>query len=100
MATFDELWVTYGRDSRPANIGGQVAGIPLGDLDDEIQDVAGSYAGLRQEIGAWRVARLGLALDRLDQILPSIEPATTKAYFERLALLARAALGEIAEAEA
>ena len=100
MATFDDLWAAYGRDPRPANIGGQVAGIPLGELDDEIQDVAGSYAGFRAEIGAWRVARLGLALDQLGHILPAIEPAATKAYFERLALLARAALGEIAEEEA
>ena len=100
MSTFDELWVAYSRDLRPDNIGSQVGGVRLGDLDDEIQDVAGSYAGLRQEVGAWRVARLGLALDQLGRILPSIEPPRTKAYFERLALLARAALGEIANEEA
>lgn len=100
MATFDELWFAHGRDPRPANIGARVDGVPLADLDDEVQDVAGSYAGLRREIGTWRAARLGLVLDQIVRILPVIEPPQTKAYFERLALLARAMLIEIANAEA
>ena len=100
MATAEELWSRYGRDPRPANLGAVIGGVRIGDLDDEIQDVAGSYAGLRRELGAWRVARLGLALAQVEQLLPVIEPSATKAYFERLAELARATLAEIAIDEA
>ena len=100
MATFHELWRAYGNEPRPANIGARVDGILIGDLDDEIQDIAGSYAGLRAEVGTWRVARLGLALAEVTRILPRLEPEPTRRYFERLATLARAALVEIANREA
>jgi hypothetical protein len=100
MASFQELWQEYGRDRRPANIGAVVNGVRIGDLDDEIQDVAGSFAGLGSAIDAARVARLGNALDQLMLVLPSIEPAETRSYFERLARLARAALAAIATHEA
>lgn len=100
MAKFDELWAGYSRERRPANLGAWVNGVAIGDLDDEIQDVAGSYAGLRGKLGAWRAARLGLALAEVERILPGLEPAETRAYFERLAALARAALAEIASQEA
>ena len=99
MVTFNEAWAAYSRDARPANIGGEVNGVRIGALDDEVQDIAGSYAGLREDVGSWRVARLGLALDQLGRILPAIEPAATRAYFERLAVLARAALAELADPE-
>ena len=97
MATFDELVMAYGGEKRPANLGARVEGVLIGELDDEVQDVTGSYAGLRDEVGAWRVARLGLALAEIERILPAIEPAATRVYFEHLALLARAALIEIAD---
>ena len=97
MATFDELSIAYASDKRPANIGARVEGALLGELDDEVLDVTGSYRGLRDDVGAWRVARLGLALAEIERILPAIEPAPTRVYFEHLALLARAALVEIAD---
>jgi hypothetical protein len=100
MATFDDLWFAYGRDPRPANIGAMVDGVRIGDLDDEIQDVAGSYAGLRGDLGTSRVARLALALEAVTRLLPTIEPIETRRYFERLTLLGHAALVEIADAEA
>jgi hypothetical protein len=100
MAEFDDLWVAYSRDRRPSNLGARVNGVAIGDLDDEIQDVAGSYAALRGKLGTWRAARLGLALAEVERILPRLEPAETVAYFERLAALARAALAEIASQEA
>ena len=100
MATFDELWGRYGRDRRPGNIGATIGGVAIGELDDEIQDVASSYAGLRREVGAWRVGRLGLALAELERLLPLVEPPATRAYCDRLAALARAALAEIATGEA
>jgi len=100
MATFNELWSRYGRDRRPANIGATAGGVAIGELDNEIQDVASSYAGLRRDVGAWRVARLGLALASVERILPLVEPPATKAYFVRLAELARATLAEIATDEA
>ncbi|HTE45249.1 MAG TPA: hypothetical protein VK636_08420 [Gemmatimonadaceae bacterium] len=99
MATFSELWAAYGRDPRPANIGASINGVLIGELDDEVQDVAGSYAGLGADVGAWRAARLGLALERITRVLPLIEPENTRAYFERLASLARSALAEIANEE-
>jgi hypothetical protein len=100
MATFQELFAAYSRDPRPANIGARVHGVVLGAIDDEIQDVAGSYAGLGAVIDAERVARLGLALADLTRVLPEIEPAETRAYFERLEALARSALSAIARPEA
>lgn len=96
MATFAELWSQYACDRRPANIGAVVDGVHIGDLDDEIQDVAGSFAGLGSELGAPLVACLGLALETVTHLLPRLEPVETRAYFERLALLAHTALAEIA----
>jgi hypothetical protein len=100
MATFQDLWFRYGHDRRPANIGAVINGVRIGDIDDEIQDVAGSFAGLRTDIDPVRVARLGLALETLTLLLPSLEPPETRAYFERLAQLGRAVLAEIANREA
>ena len=100
MASFDELWTAYARDRRPGNLGARVNGISIGDVDDEVQDVAGSYAGLRSGVSAARAARLGLALGDIERVLPLLEPPETKAYFERMASLARAALVEIVRPEA
>ncbi len=100
MASFQNLWFEYSRDRRPTNIGDVVNGIRIGDLDDEIQDVAGSFAGLGADIDAVPVARLGLALERVTGLLPSLEPADTRAHFDRLTRLARAALVEIRDREA
>lgn len=100
MASFQDLWAQYSRDPRPANIGAVVDGVRIGDLDDEIQDVAGSYAGLRADLDAKRVARLGLALQTVTRLLPLLEPPATQRYFARLAALARSILAEIADREA
>ena len=51
-------------------------------------------------VGAWRVARLGLALGEITRVLPDIRPPATQAYFAQVAALARAALAEIAAGEA
>ena len=97
MATFDELWAAYATDRWPDNIGDALDGVLLGELDDEVQDVASTYAALGPELEAWRVARLGLALKGITQALPQLEPRATREYFERLATLAQVVLGEIAE---
>jgi hypothetical protein len=99
MATFQDLWFAYGRTPRPPNIGARVDGVLIGDLDDEIQDVASSYAALGSELDAWRVARLGLALAEVTRLLPSLEPEVTRAYFDLLARLARSTLVELAKRE-
>ncbi|MBD0272727.1 MAG: hypothetical protein ICV73_12455 [Acetobacteraceae bacterium] len=100
MATLHELLQWYGRTPRPANIGDRVGGVALAELEDEIQDAAGGRAGLDAEVAARRAARLGLALAEVTRLLPDIQPAATRAYFARLADLARAALAEIAAREA
>ncbi|MFL5605136.1 MAG: hypothetical protein ACJ8AD_01700, partial [Gemmatimonadaceae bacterium] len=78
-------------------IGDVVDGVSLGQIDDEIQDVVGSYVGMRGDTSAWQAARLGLALAELTRVLPTIRPVATQAYFQRLAELARQALASIAE---
>jgi hypothetical protein len=100
MATLQELSLWYGRAPWPANIGDRVGGTVLAELDDEVQDVTGSYSGMGAAVGAWRVARLGLALGEITRVLPDIRPPATQAYFAQVAALARAALAEIAAGEA
>jgi hypothetical protein len=77
-----------------------VRGAFLGELDDTVQDVVSSYFGSLSLLSPGRVASLGLALDRITEILSLIEPPATRAHFARLAQLARAVLMEIAEYEA
>src|SRR5688572_19038243 len=98
MPSVEELWNAYGRDRRPDNIGAIVDGIRLGELDDDIQDVVSSYAGLGAGISVYQVAKLSVALARTIRVLPSITPVETRAYFERLATLAEAVLAELARA--
>jgi hypothetical protein len=102
MSSVEELWAVYGRERRPANIGDRVAGMLLGELDDEVQDIVSSYMGMGmgEEVDALRVARLGLALAEITRVLPEIQPTATREYFQRLADLARAALAAIADREA
>ncbi|MDF1501784.1 hypothetical protein [Roseisolibacter sp. H3M3-2] len=105
MESFDELWTWYGRTPHPANIGDRAAGVALAEIDDEEQDIASYHAGRRMDAAvragddayhARRMARLGLALADLVQVLPVIQPAATQAYFERVATLARAVLADVA----
>jgi hypothetical protein len=98
MPSFQELWLEYGQTRRPANIGARVDGLLIGDLDDEVQGIASSFAAMGSEVGADRVARLGLALADITRVLPSLEPDATRAYFDLAARVARATLGEIANA--
>jgi hypothetical protein len=57
MSSVQELWHAYGRDRRPANIGDRIGVVVLGELDDEVQDVVGSYIGMGAEPGANIAAR-------------------------------------------
>ena len=97
MPTLDELSGEYGRRRFPANIGDEVAGIRLGELDDEVQDVIGSCAGMGLEVGIWRVARLGVAYGEIMRVMPHIASEETQAYFIWLADLARAGLESMRE---
>jgi hypothetical protein len=97
LMQLETLWAAYGRRARPADIGARVMGVLLGDLDDEVQDVVGSYAGMRADAGMPRAARLGLAYGEIRRVLPGIERAETRIYFEHLAELANAALESMRE---
>jgi len=97
MPTLDDLFGEYGRRRFPANIGDEVAGVRLGELDDEVQDVIGSYCGMGLEVGMWRVARLGLAYGDIMRVLPHILQEDTRTYFVWLADLARAGLESMRE---
>jgi hypothetical protein len=99
MATLDVLWAEYQRRPHPANIGDEVAGARLGELDDDVRAAVGSYRAMGAEVGAWHVAQLGLALADVERLLPEVTPATTREYFARLADLARAALEAIARGD-
>lgn len=94
-----ELWLAYGLDARPANMGERVAGTLLAELDDVVQDAVGSYLGLGPALGNDRVARLGLALAELTRLLPVVTPPETQGYFKRLTHLARVTLEQVAEPE-
>jgi len=96
MSSFQELWLEYGRARRPANIGARVEGLLIGELDDTVQDVASSFAGMGSAVGSARVAQLGLALADITRVLPSLEP--TRAYFDLASRVARATLAAIAVA--
>jgi hypothetical protein len=96
MAAFQDLWLVYGRTSRPANIGARVDGVLIGDLDEQVQDIAASFAAMGSAVSSARVARLGLALADIMRVLPSLEPEATRAYFDLAAQVARATLVEIA----
>ena len=97
MPTLDELSREYGRRRFPANIGDEVAGIRLGELDDDVQDIIGSYCGMGLEVRIWRVASLGLAYGDIMRVLPHIAPDDTRTYFVWLAELARAGLESMRE---
>lgn len=88
----------YGRARRPANIGARVDGVLIGELDDTVQDVASSFAGMGSAVSSVRVAQLGLALADITRVLPSLEPEATRAYFDLGARVARATLASIAAA--
>jgi len=98
MASFQELWLEYGRARRPANIGARVDGLLIGELDDTVQDVASSFAGMGSAVGSARVAQLGLALADITRVLPSLQPEATRAYFDLASRVARATLAAIAAA--
>ncbi|MGH7549048.1 MAG: hypothetical protein ACREMM_12900 [Gemmatimonadales bacterium] len=96
MNTREELWADYQRQSRPPNIGDTISGVSLGEVDDDVQDVLGSWG---PQLDARRVARLGRAAADLERVLPLIAPQETREYFALVSALARAALDAIAEGE-
>ncbi len=98
MNTREELWVEYQRRPRPPNLGDTINGVSLGEVDDEVQDVLGSW-GMGAELGLWRVARLGRAVADLERVLPLIAPEETRQYFTLVGALGRAALDSLAEGE-
>lgn len=93
--TLEALWAEYARCPRPMHIGATISGVRLGELDDEIQDVIGSW-GMGPELGLGRVARLGLAVADAERVLPAIPPGENRAYVALLAALGRAALASLA----
>ena len=98
MNTVEKLWTQYQVMPRPATIGDTIAGVSLGQLDDDVQDVMSSW-GMGPDLGLWRVAQLGRAAADLERILPLIEHEETREYFTLLRALARAALNAIADRE-
>lgn len=96
MMTLEALWAEYSRRPRPAQIGATIGGVRLGELEDEIQDVITSF-GMGPEFGAWRVARLGLAVADAERVLPAIPPGEDREYVALLAALGRAALASLAD---
>lgn len=95
MASFSQLWTSYQQTPRPGNFGATVAGIRLGELDDEVQDLAGSCVGLGAAFDAVRADRLRAAVEQIERLLPQLEPPETQRYFGQLAALAAAMLGEL-----
>ena len=104
MITTDDrlrkLWTEYGNRALPADIGQEVAGHKIGDLDDEAQDAISSYFGMGANLGSDKIARLGLALLRIEQVLPHLVRRDTHDYFMRLAELSRLVLESIASGKA
>ena len=96
MNTREKLWAEYQRRPRPPNIGDAIAGVSLGEMDDDVQDVLGSWG---PQLDAWRVARLGRAVANLERVLPLITPPETRQYFDLVSALGRAALEAIANGE-
>ncbi len=92
MHQLQELFAEYNRRPFPANIGDEISGIRLGELNDEVQSIIGSYLGMGLDIGSWRVARLGLVYGDIMRMLPEIAQDDTREYFTWLAALAHAAL--------
>jgi hypothetical protein len=76
----EELWAEYQRRPRPPNIGDTIAGVSLGDVDDDIQDVLGSWE-MGAGIGLWRIARIGLAVANLERVMPLIPSGEGREYF-------------------
>lgn len=98
MNTREELWAEYQRRPRPPNIGDTINGVSLGEVDDDVQDVVGSWA-MGADLGVWRVARLGRAVADLERILPLIAPEETRRYFALVSVLGRSALDSLAQGE-
>lgn len=96
MPTFDELRETYERTPFPTNIGDTIAGVRLGELDADVQDVFDNW-DLGAVLGLQRVARLGLALATTERVLLAIEPGEARDYVIMLEKVARAALKWLAE---
>ena len=104
MKSFDELWTWYGGAPRPANVADGVGGVALADVDDDVQELASRHTSRRAAgfaeaddgLVARDLARLGLALADLTRVLSQVQSAATRAYFERVAALARAMLAEVA----
>lgn len=93
--TFEALWAEYSCRPRPAHIGGTVDGVPLGELDNEIQDVISSWS-MGPDLGLWRVARLGLAVADAERVLSATPAGENREYVALLAALGRAALTSLA----
>jgi hypothetical protein len=98
MNTREELWAEYQRLPRPPNIGDTINGVSLGEVDDDVQDVLGSW-GMGADLGMSRVATLGLAVANLERILPLIAPEETRQYFALVSALGRSALDSLAQGE-
>ena len=96
MHSREELWAEYQRRPRPPNVGDTIQGVSLGEVDDDVQDVLGSWG---PQLDAWRVARLGRAVANLEAILPLITPGETREYFLLVGALGRSALEAIADGE-
>jgi len=98
MNTREELWAEYQRRPRPPNIADTISGVSLGEVDDDVQDVLGSW-GMGAELGVSRIAKLGQAIANLERVLPLIRPEETRQYFALVSALGHAALESIAQGE-
>ncbi len=98
MTTREELWAEYQRRPRPPNIGDIIDGVSLGEVDDDVQDVLGSWE-MGADLGVWKVAALGRAVANLERILPLIAPEETRQYFALVSALGRSALDSLAQGE-
>ena len=96
MNTLERLLAQYQVTPRPPDIGDSIAGVSLGDVDDDVQDVLGSW-GIGADLGLWKLARLGRAAADLERALPLIHREETREYFTLVRALARSALDCIAD---